>query len=58
MKTCNLFCDSIQLPKLECQHLSCKNVNAKKEYLVCKTHPLTDLKYCYSQLFYFKNQNY
>ena len=55
MKTCNIFHDKLNIKHLVCQHMSCKNVNAKKkEYLRCKTNPLTDLKYMYSQLFYNK----
>ena len=55
MQTANQFHDTIQLDTLGCQHISCKNVNAKqKEYIVCQTHPLTDLKYCYTQFYYYK----
>jgi hypothetical protein len=32
--------------------MSCTNVNAKKkEYVPCLTDPMTDLKFCYSQLY-------
>ena len=56
MQTVNQFNDTIQLHTLGCQHMSCKNVNAKqKEYIFCQTHPLTDLKYCYTQLYYYKD---
>ena len=35
MKTCNIFHDNLNIQDLVCQHMSCKNVNAKK-----KVHPL------------------
>ena len=55
MKTCNIFHHDLNVQDLGCQHTSCKNVNAKKkEYIKCETDPKTDLKYCYSQLFYHK----
>ena len=51
MKTCNIFHDDLDISTLDCQHMSCTNVNAKKkEYVYCVTDPRTDLKFCYSQL--------
>jgi hypothetical protein len=51
MKTCNIFHDDLNIQDLDCQHMSCNNVNAKKkEYVHCITDPRTDLKFCYSQL--------
>ena len=51
MKTCNIFHDDLNIQDLNCQHMSCTNVNAKKkEYVYCVTDPRTDLKFCYSQL--------
>ena len=51
MKTCNIFHDDLDISTLDCQHMSCTNVNAKKkEYVYCVTDPRTDLKFCYTQL--------
>ena len=59
MKTCNIFHHDLNVQDLGCQHTSCKNVNAKKkEYIKCETDPKTDLKYCYSQLFYHKKPHF
>jgi hypothetical protein len=56
MKTRNIFHDKLTIQDLVCQHMSCKNVNAKKkEFEPCKTCPKTDLKFSYSQLFYGKH---
>tara|TARA_B110001469_G_C9622835_1_gene310611 strand:+ start:542 stop:1144 length:603 start_codon:yes stop_codon:yes gene_type:complete len=53
MKLSNNYHDNISIQDLGCQHMSCKNINAKKkEYEVCEHNPLTDLKFGYSQLFY------
>ena len=53
MKLLNISHDTIKLEKLGLHHMSCKNVNSKKkEYETCKSDPLTDLKYMYSQLAY------
>ena len=55
MKLTKYYHDKLNIQDLGCQHMSCKNVNAKKkEYEVCKMNPLTDLKFGYSQLFYHK----
>lgn len=54
MKTCNQFQDKLNVRELVCQHMSCTNVNAKKkEFIECDSDPMSDLKYCYSQLYYF-----
>ena len=59
MKTCNISHDYLDIEDLNCQHNSCKNVNAKKkEYIKCLTDPKTDLKYGYSQLFYHKKPQF
>jgi len=59
MKTCNSFHDDLKIQELGCQHYSCTNVNAKKkEFVKCLTDPKTDLKYCYSQLFYRKKTQF
>jgi len=59
MKTCNYFHDIRKIQDLGCQHTSCTNVNAKKkEYVKCLTDPKTDLKFCYSQLFYRKKPQF
>ena len=53
MKLNNYDHDKLTVQDVGCQHMSCKNVNAKKkEYEVCQSSPLTDLKFGYSQLFY------
>ena len=55
MKTCNIHHDNLNIQDLSCQHMSFKNVNAKKkEYEKCTSNPKTDLKFGYSQLFYYK----
>lgn len=55
MKTCNIFHDNLNVQDLVCRHMSCKNVNAKKkEFIHCKTNPLSDLKFSYSQLLFRK----
>jgi len=55
MQTCNVNHDELKIQDLGCQHMSCKNVNAKKkEYVKCLSCPKTDLKFGYSQLFYKK----
>jgi len=55
MKLSNYYHDKLTIQDLGCQHMSCKNVNAKKkEYEICQSSPLTDLKFGYSQLFYHK----
>ena len=53
MKTRNLFQDQLHVTNLVCQHMSCTNVNSKKkEFVECESEPISDLKYCYSQLYY------
>ena len=59
METCNIFHDVLDLESLESQHMSCTNVNAKKkEYVHCVTDPKTDLKFCYTQLYYCKKPQF
>ena len=59
MKTKNTFHDKLDCQSLVCQHMSCKNVNAKKkEFIPCETDPTTDLKFIYSQLIYGKLNNF
>ena len=59
MKTCNYFHDIRKIQDLGCQHTSCTNVNAtKKDFVECLTDPKTDLKFCYSQLFYHKKPQF
>lgn len=59
MKTVNISHDTLNIQDLVCQHMSCKNVNAKqKEFIKCLTDPRTDLKFCYSQLLYYKKPQF
>lgn len=59
METCNIFHDVLDLESLESQHMSCTNVNAKKkEFVHCITDPKTDLKFCYTQLYYCKKPQF
>ena len=53
MKTRNIFQDQLHVRNLVCQHSVCTNVNSKaKEFVECESDPISDLKYCYSQLYY------
>ena len=55
MNTTNIFHDKLCIQDLSSQHMSCKNVNAKKkDYEKCKLSPKTNLKFGYSQLYYHK----
>ena len=59
MQTCNFFHDNLTIQELDCQHMSCKNVNAKKkEYDKSSCSPTTDLKFGYSQLYYKKTPHF
>ena len=59
MQTCNFTHDELKIQDLGCQHMSCKNVNAKKkEYEKCLLSPKTDLKFGYSQLFYHRKPQF
>lgn len=59
MNTCNIYHDRLNIQDLVCQHMSCKNVNAKKkEYEKCSTNPKEDLKFGYSQLYYKKRPQF
>lgn len=59
MQTCNFFHENLTIQELDCQHMSCKNVNAKKkEYEKCQSCPKDDLKYGYSQLYYKKKPHF
>jgi hypothetical protein len=59
MQTCNFTNDKLNIQDLGCQHMSCKNVNAKKkEYEKCTSSPKTDLKFGYSQLFYHRKPQF
>ena len=56
MKLSNLDHSKIDIVLIGCNHVSCKNVNAKqKEYVHCESDPQIDLKYCYSDLYFKKN---